>query len=86
MRHNFRTGSLIAVFVPPRLSALVRAKQSGFCVWGVREFRAAVLAAGLMLNCICHHAVSPAEGLDGIDGDAQGIGYGCVGSLIFTHG
>lgn len=79
------TGTLTSVLVPPSLFALIGAEQARSGFGGIGEFRTAALAARLAWGYISSHAVSPAEGFDGADRDAQGFRYSGISSFLLTH-
>lgn len=85
MRNNLCANTLPAVLVPPGLFALIGTEQTGSGFRGIGEFRTAVLATRLAWGYFNGHAVSPAEGFDGTDRDAQGFRYGCISSFLLTH-
>lgn len=85
MRRNLCAGTLMAVLVPPSLSALIGAEEAWLCLGGDGKFSTAVFATRLILGGFGGHAVSPAEGFDGTDRDAKDFRYSGICSFLFTH-
>ena len=85
VRKNFCADTIPAILVPPGLLAVVGTEKPGSGSWGIDQFATAVLAGRLARSTVTHQADLSAISLYGALWDAQGIGYGCIGSVLLAH-